>query len=842
MRAERRAERGRDPLARILRRSRAAMALESFTRAFWPLGVALALLWASLAFGLAEITTRPQLMAAVGAGGAVVLFLLIRGLRRFHWPTAAAARSRIDATLPGRPLAALADTPALGSDDPAARGVWSAHLARMRRVAAQARPVAADLRLAAHDPWALRLVALVALIAAVVFARDRGAEAVATILHPPAATAVAAGPSFEGWAEPPAYTGRPTLYLPEVPGGTPVAVPEGTRVTLRVYGEPERFDIEENVSGGTPAALAEAAPGIGSVEFPVAASGDVKLLRGGREIGAWSFTMEPDQPPEIRLTEPIEAAPSGEAQLPYEGKDDHGISAAHAEIALDLATVDRSYGLAAEPGARPPLVADLPMPLSGGSREVADTLVEDFSKHPFAGLPVTVTLSAEDAKGQVGSSAPSATVLPMRRFYDPMARALIEQRRDLLWSTENARRVTQVLRAVTNHPDEAFDSPRAYLVVRTAIRELAAAQQAGTVPAVQEEVAEALWQAAVQIEDGNLGDAAARLARAKERLQQALREGAPDDEIAQLMDELRQATRDYMEQMARDAMQNGEMQQAEIPPGQTMSQDQIQELMDRIQELSEQGRKAEAEALLEMLQQMLDNMQMMMGQSQGGPGENGQGQQSMQGMADALREQQGLADESFQRLQREFQRGRNGQQGEGDGPQGQAQGGGQGDEEGALADRQEALRRLTEDLQRSLPGAAGEAAREALREAERNMGDAAEGLRDGDTAEALDRQAEAIDNLREGMRQMGEDLRRAEGTGQGEQGDADGTTTSENGRDPLGRPSGQRGGIGSNDNMLPEADSAARARALLDEIRRRAGEQTRPRIELDYLQRLLDLF
>src|SRR5690606_5848951 len=140
-----------------------------------------------------------------------------------------------------------------------------------------------------------------------------------------------------------------------------------------------------------------------------------------------------------------------------------------------------------------------------------------------------------------------------------------------------------------------------------------------------------LWQAAVQIEDGNLGDAKERLARAKERLQQALREGASDEEIARLMDELRQATRDYMEQMARDAMRNGEMQQAEIPPGQTMTQDQIQELMDRIQELSEQGRKAEAEALLEMLQQMLDNMQMMMGQ--GGPGENGQGQQSMQGLA-----------------------------------------------------------------------------------------------------------------------------------------------------------------------------------------------------------------
>ena len=122
------------------------------------------------------------------------------------------------------------------------------------------------------------------------------------------------------------------------------------------------------------------------------------------------------------------------------------------------------------------------------------------------------------------------------------------------------------------------------------------------------------------------------------------------------------------------------------------------------------------------------------------------------------------------------------------------------------------------------------------------MGEAREGLREGDTAGALDRQADAIDSLREGMRQMGEDLRRAEGTGEGEQGQVDGATTAENGRDPLGRPSGERGGIGTNESMVPEADSAARARALLDEIRRRAGEQMRPQLELDYLQRLLDLF
>ena len=122
------------------------------------------------------------------------------------------------------------------------------------------------------------------------------------------------------------------------------------------------------------------------------------------------------------------------------------------------------------------------------------------------------------------------------------------------------------------------------------------------------------------------------------------------------------------------------------------------------------------------------------------------------------------------------------------------------------------------------------------------MGDARDGLEQGETADALDRQADAIDNLREGMREMGEDLRRAEAQGGGQQGQVDGETTAENGRDPLGRPIGSRGSVGSNENLVPDADSAGRARALLNEIRRRSGDQSRQQLELDYLRRLLDWF
>jgi len=72
-----------------------------------------------------------------------------------------------------------------------------------------------------------------------------------------------------------------------------------------------------------------------------------------------------------------------------------------------------------------------------------------------------------------------------------------------------------------------------------------------------------------------------------------------------------------------------------------------------------------------------------------------------------------------------------------------------------------------------------------------------------------------------------------EGQGRGEPG---------NQRDPLGREQGESGRIGSDRNLLQGQDVYRRAQDLLDEIRRRAGEQQRAENERDYLRRLLELF
>ena len=145
-----------------------------------------------------------------------------------------------------------------------------------------------------------------------------------------------------------------------------------------------------------------------------------------------------------------------------------------------------------------------------------------------------------------------------------------------------------------------------------------------------------------------------------------------------------------------------------------------------------------------------------------------------------------------------------------------------------------------DQLQGGLPGEAGEAAREALREAERNMGEAERGLREGDTCRA--RSTGSPTRSTACARACGRWARTCAGPRPAAKaaGRAEGQALSDGRNDPLGRPLGAQGNIGTNEQMLPEADAAARARGLLDEIRAPLRRPGRPQLELDYLRRLLD--
>ncbi|MFZ1467668.1 MAG: DUF4175 domain-containing protein [Paracoccaceae bacterium] len=797
---------------------------ERIARAFWPLWTILLLTFAALAFGLHDLGPILWLQIAAFTVGTAALIAAFWGWRRFHKPTRAEALARLDSTLPGRPLSALGDIQIIGVDDAASLAVWRAHQTRMATRAAGAKPVAPDLRLSSRDPYSLRYVALTAAVMAALFGSLWRVSSVAGLAAGPAEAAMG-GPTWEGWAKPPAYTGKPSIYLSDITAPT-LEVPVGTRIQIRLYGDEGALSVDQTVAQvaapapEAPAATAKPDGMAGLTDLTVSQSGRLEINGpGGRD---WQITATPDGIPAIQVAGEMTREADGKFKQGFKASDDYGVVAGHVTITLDLAAVDRRHGLTIDPEAIAPVVLDLPMPIKGSRKDLSEVLVDDLSKSVLANLPVTMVFAATDAAGQSADSQPYDVLLHGRRFFDPMAAAVIEMRRDLLWNRANAPEIVQILKAIGNRPQDLVRSNRAALHLRVALRDLDKMQTSMTTEQ-RDTMADTLWDIALMFEEGDLSSAMDRLQRAQDRLEEAIRNGASPEEIDQLMKELQQAMKDYTDELTEEAQRNPDGM-PKGGEGQEITGDQMQQMLDEIERLMKEGKTAEAMALMEQLRQLMENMQITQGE--GGSGKD-KGKGPMRDLGDTMKDQQGLSDDAY----RDMQKGRNGEN--------------PGQDPGELADRQRDLRDRLDDLQgQKLPGdgtETGEAGRDSLDRAEEAMKNAEEALKDGDLDGALDHQSEAIEAMREGMKDFGEALAQEKGDAQSAGRADEAGRPDQKGKDPLGRDKGDAARIGSDSNMV-QNDPDKRAQDLLDEIRRRAGEAQRPTEELDYLKRLLDLF
>ena len=106
------------------------------------------------------------------------------------------------------------------------------------------------------------------------------------------------------------------------------------------------------------------------------------------------------------------------------------------------------------------------------------------------------------------------------------------------------------------------------------------------------------------------------------------------------------------------------------------------------------------------------------------------------------------------------------------------------------------------------------------------------------SGEAMQGQTDALDQLRQGLNQMQQAQR---GNPDGQAPSADSRQNQRNARDPLGRNT-----VGMDENArgdgVPDMLPVERARRILEELQRRAGNRERPPVELDYLERLLRRF
>lgn len=797
-------------------------------------------------------------LAALGASGAV----LVAGLRGVRVPDAQAALRRMEqrAGLRHRPLTSLADARAgfRGTRDDG-EALWTRHRARQAAAIEAARAAPPRSALARYDRFAIRAAVGLLLVAALVSAGREAPGRLAASLLPGLGLGSTASIAFDAWITPPAYTGVAPLFLNQLgdAGTQPVpaiTVPEGSVLTARVYGA----SAATARLGGTRTPFGDDGGAL-ELAMPMATGGPLVLAAGGRTLAEAEVTLTPDLPPQISFADGDALAVTAQLTLAvsYDLIDDYGITRAEMRLALPdaappapEATADGAPDEDAALGA----LAEVPAPafkLSIPSVRVRDAEDEfsyfDLTSHPWAGLQVEVTLAAVDDAGQEGVSETRLMRLPQRRFSDPVARAVIEQRRKLARDPDAAPDVARALGGLTLHAERFYETANDYLPLRAAYWRLRNADRPGDLDGIYD----LLWDIALHFEDGGLSLAESALRDAQDALMEALASGAGPEEIDRLMAELRQAMEEFLTALGEQQMQAGQSgeRMPMSPDMQAIDQGDLEGLLDALQDLARSGSQEAARELLAQLRSILENL----ATTAPGPGQMTPPQSAMndaiEGMGGLMDEQRALQDDTVRENNAQPPgtshpgamppgsgmpgTGERGPDGEGRAP-GDTAGG-----SGALGQRQGDLRGRLGELRDGLEGS-GVPAPSAMGRAERAMREAERALGEGDLDRAARRQGEAIESLRDTAQALAETLLEDLAMSGEQQGQDRGRGGE--GRDPLGRPQRTAGPQRGDGVEVPEESDIQRARRILEELQRRAGDRSRPPIELDYLNRLLERF
>jgi uncharacterized protein (TIGR02302 family) len=326
-------------------------------------------------------------------------------------------------------------------------------------------------------------------------------------------------------------------------------------------------------------------------------------------------------------------------RLDYAASDDYGI----AKVQVTITRRDEAGEAVPLPGMPSKIVIDLPA-ASTDPRVARGVTFRDLTAHPWAGTPVRLMLVATDAIGQTGNAQPVDILLPERPFNNPVAKAIIEQRRLLTLQPENRVAVARRLFAIGNDAPAYQGDVVVTLALRIAGRRLIADKTGADIPEVQA----LLWQTAMRLEEGSISAAEMALRAAEQALQEALDRGASDEEIEKLMNDLQQAMNQFLDALTQQAMKNSP--NGQIPPDaarqMTLQREDLQRLLDKAREMARGGARDAARQMLSQLQDMLENLRANPQAQTTDPAER-QAQEVMRDLNDLARRQQNLLDKTY---------------------------------------------------------------------------------------------------------------------------------------------------------------------------------------------------
>ncbi len=772
-------------IERLISLARGALGWERIWPSLWPaMGIAGLFVAAALfnLFAPLPWSIHALVLAATVTAIGLLAYLELKHVRLPSWDDGARRLER-DSHLEHRPISEAGDTIAAGAGDPWAEELWRAHLRNRLARALRLRVAFPRSGLARKDPRALRFVVLLLLIAGFVFA---GRGALERLMAAFLSQGTGNGATMDAWIDPPPYTGEAPIYLS--PGTTQVSVPIGSAVNLRVHGA----DHAPGLSVGIDGARFAGANSEYQSTFKLGESTTLSVRSSGRTLGSWYLKTIPDVPPSISFASVPTATKRGALKITYIAGDDYGVVAARAIIT--------PHGRRGKP-----LIVNLPT-ASLSAKTMKVTAYQDLTEHPYAGLDVDVVLEATDALGQTGMSKPMRITLPARVFTDPLARALIEQRQNLaVGGAVNEDRVMRTLDALTIAPDRFYQSaPGVYLGLRAGYWALKNPHREEDVVHVEQ----LLWQIALSLEQGGLLAAADQLRLLQRLLAQAIAQGAPQSVIDSLLQRYNEALQRYLQSLAQNGSPS--MTQAPPPGAKMVTPQDLEALLKAIQQMEQSGDREGALQMLALLQDLLENMKTAQDSGGGGGQEDKALHDAQQALGGLLGQQRSLMDKTYR-------------QGQGAGDPKDGGAGGLSKQQGGLRDQ---LNKILKGL-----GDPKNPAAKNLGDAGQAMGQSQQQLGGNDFEGSGESQKQALDSLKKAIealaKQEGQQMAGQKPGGEGAGEDAD----------PLGRAQGVQGGV-----KLPDASDLKRARGILLELRRRAGERGRPKDELDYIDRLLKQF
>lgn len=802
----------------------------------------------------------------------------VRGVLRYKEPSATDARDALDSQSDLRPIQALEDRPA--RPDASAQAMWRAHQEVLTDAARRLRVPAFEDVWQAQDPWRLRWIAPLALILVLVINVGNLPNRFLQALDPDYGSLFGADEiRLEAWITPPSYTGQAPRFLA---ADTPsVRVPSGSILTIRAEAPSApllRLRGDKRVDkrfGTTPENSYE-------VQAELTQS-TIVAVRWWGERARWEVSTDPDLPPTVSFVEAPLLGEGDRTEFRWLAEDDFGLE--RLELAIrPLEDPDVDDRVTVDLGA-----------LAPRSREADAAL--DLTRERWAGARVELALIATDGAGQSAETDTHEMILPEKLLLQPLAKAIQDVRVTVLReddpygalpvSTESLesnaiyasasqrisvapdrlKRANLMLDGITYNGAAYYDDVMMFTGLRSAQKTILASSSIDEAKTVEP----LLWALALRAEYGSAADALAALLAARAALEEALRDGASEEEIRRRMQAFKDAAQRYIAARMAEALARGlpEAQDftdsAQGPPGQGLGGQDFSDMLDALEDLTETGATDQARQLLADITNMLENLEFQQGQNSGEgfpgmPGEAGEDEaddvpqeerevtETMQELLDLLREQRELNDETLAQQR--------GERAPGQSPEPGGESGGELGGEDAfppdlpdwmqndgqdLADRQGELSdRVGELLDRfgAEPGAEGQADldQRVLRAIERAQRRAEQALRGNNESLALRNQEQATEQLRGLAEELAEtlDSLRAARLGEGEefQENADGS--------PFGLPN-TGGADDSNSVDIPDEVERQRARDILDLLRRRYDEST-DEAEREYLERLLDRF